>query len=148
MKVFIGSDHRGFEYKSDISLWLESNGYDVVDKGANDIVLDDDYTLYALSVAHDVQKDPTFRGILFCGSGVGVSIMANRVRGIRCALGFDEAQVRHAVTNDHANILAIASEYLPIEKVKQLCEVFLTTEYNTDPRYLNRREALDRSLAV
>lgn len=146
MNVFIGSDHRGFEYKKEISLWLGSKGYDVVDKGANDIVLEDDYTFYALSVAQDVQKDPTSRGILFCGSGVGVSIMANRVRGVRCALGFDGAQVRHAVTNDHANILAIPTEYLTIEKVQELCEIFLTAVQSNEPRYLRRREALDRTL--
>ncbi|KXK08453.1 MAG: Ribose-5-phosphate isomerase B [Microgenomates bacterium OLB22] len=147
MKVFIGADHRGFEYKGELVSWLSSQGHEVVDEGADTFMQDDDYTSYAAAVAKSVRRDPSARGVLLCGSGVGVSIMANRMKGVRCALGFQEEQVRHAVTNDHANVLAVASEFTTLEQVQRLCEVFLSTDYTMDPRYIRRTEALDQSVA-
>ncbi len=82
-------------------------------------------------------------GILICGSGVGVSVMANRFKGVICALGFDPDQARHARTNDHANVLSIPSDYVDFEKAKAIVEAFLKATPKTEEKYLRRAKKLD-----
>lgn len=112
MTIFIGADHRGFELKNKLIEYLQEKNIRVEDLGNYQYEPLDDNPDFAKKVAQAVLQNPhEFLGILICGSGVGVSITANRFKGIRCVLGFNENQVRHARENDHVNTLALPSEY-------------------------------------
>jgi len=143
MKIYIGADHRGFELKSKLVEWLRAQNHDVEDCGNTKHDPVDDYVDFANNVAMSVIANPNSLGIVMCGSGVGVSVAANRHKGIICALGFDTHQVTHARQNDHINMLSIPSEYVDFEKTKELIVAFLTAQPKTDEKYLRRKEKLD-----
>ncbi|OGK19947.1 hypothetical protein A3C23_04575 [Candidatus Roizmanbacteria bacterium RIFCSPHIGHO2_02_FULL_37_13b] len=171
MKIYIGSDHRGFELKNKLVGWLKEQDHEISDCG--NLVYDpqDDYPDFARKVAqnvttstvilnsiqdpintnkmpkqirHDIKTAPSESlGILICGSGVGVSVMANRFKGIICALGFNVDQVSHARENDHINILSIPSDYVTEEQAKAMINAFLTATPKTGEKYLRRLKKLD-----
>ena len=104
----------------------------------------DDFPDYSKKVAQAVLQNPEeLLGIVICGSAVGVSISANRYEGIMCALGFDIAQVKSAREHDHINVLAIPSDYVDLEKAKQLIHAFIETKPNYDEKYLRRIRKVD-----
>lgn len=145
MTIFIGADHRGFDLKNRLIDYLQEKNIRVEDMGNYDYDPLDDYPDYAKKVAQAVLQNPQmFLGIVICGSGVGVCVAANRFKGIRCAVGFDEHQVKHARENDHANVLSIPSDYINIEKAKALVDNFITTKPKEDEKYLGRIKKLDK----
>lgn len=142
MKIFIGSDHRGFTLKNKLVEYLSLN-HEVIDCGNNTIDINDDYPDYAKLVASSVAKDPSSLGIVICGSGIGVCIAANKIKGIRCGLGFETDQIKHARENDHINILALSSDYLDFEKNKTITDTFLNTQVKNEDRFLRRINKID-----
>jgi ribose 5-phosphate isomerase B len=138
MTVYLGADHRGFAQKEALKQWLIAEGYVVIDCG--NFVLDpnDDNPQFAIAVAQRVQQDSDSRGIVCCGSGVGVSIAANKVKGIRCGLLFDVKQATAARKDDDINVLALASEYTDHEYAKEIVTAFLTTSFSGEERYRRR----------
>ncbi len=144
MKIFIGADHRGFELKQYLKDNLEKNNYSVEDKG--NLVLDpqDDYPDFAYKVAEEVQKGKGL-GIIICGSGVGVSIVANRLKGVRAALGFNKDQVKKARQHDHCNVLCLPADYIEKELALELVKTFLNTTPLQREKYLRRIKKIDRS---
>lgn len=149
MKIFIGSDHRGFELKGKLIDWLKSEGHEVEDCGNSKYDPLDDYVDFANCVTDAVCQvrqstgDNEVLGIVICGSGVGVSVAANRHKGIICALGFDSHQIAHARRNDHINVLALPSNYVEFEKAKEIVMAFLTAKPKSDEKYLRRAKKLD-----
>lgn len=144
MTIFIGTDHRGFELKNKLMEYLQEKNIRVEDMGAYEYDAEDDYPDFSMKVAKAVlQKPEEFYGIVICGSGVGVSIAANRFKGIRCVLGFDPEQVKHARENDHVNVLAIASEYADFEEAKAMINAFLEGQQIMKEKYLRRAKKLD-----
>ena len=144
-KIFIGSDHRGFELKEKIKNWLSEWDYEFEDCGAHEYNKDDDYPDFATAVAksvlgHGVSKS---RGILICGSGVGVTIAANRFKGIRAALGFNPNQIRDSVNDEDANILAISANYTQENEVREIVKSFLETKFSGEERHIRRINKLD-----
>ena len=111
---------------------------DVIDVGAVNYMAEDDFVDYAKQVAREVGGDKEVRGIVFCRNGVGVSIVANRFEGVRCALGFDVEQVRKARTDDDVNCLAIAADYSSEKVIKEMVEVFMKTEFSGEERFVRR----------
>ncbi|GIT43388.1 MAG: hypothetical protein Ct9H300mP11_13240 [Chloroflexota bacterium] len=97
MKVAVGADHAGFDLKGEIVSWLQSQGHQVSDVGAHTMDPNDDYPDFALAVADSVLAGNTERGIVVCGSGVGASITANKVKGIRACLCHDSYTARQGV---------------------------------------------------
>jgi len=143
--IYVGADHRGFELKAKINKWLQGRGYEFEDVGAFEYDRGDDYVDYAIDAAQGVAKHPhANRGILICGSGVGVAVAANKVRGIRCGLGFEADQVHSARKDDDINILALASDNTEEAKALQLVEKFLQTEFVESENYLRRTEKIER----
>jgi ribose 5-phosphate isomerase B len=138
MKIYIGTDHRGFELKNKLSDWLSSEGHDIEDCGAHELNQEDDYPDFAKEVSRKVADEVESRGIVICGSGAGVEIVANKIKGIRCSIGFDKEQVRKARTDDNINILALASDYLDFEKAKDLISIFLETEFDPSENHTRR----------
>lgn len=145
MTVFIAADHRGFDLKNKILEYLHEKNIRIEDLGTYQIDPLDDYPDFASKVAQAVLQNPKeYLGIVICGSGVGVSIVANRFPGIRCALGFRNDQVAHSRTNDHINVLSLPSDYIDFETTKELVDTFLQTPINPLEKYLRRIEKLDR----
>lgn len=142
MKVFIGSDHRGFELKGQLKIWLESNGYEAEDCGAFEYNKDDDFVDFAIDVSRKVSSEEGSRGVLICGSGAGVEITANKNKGIRCALGLNPEQIMHVRQADDANTLALASDYTGREQAEQIVKAFLETEFDPAERHQRRLEKI------
>mgnify|MGYP001567410164 CR=1 FL=1 len=141
--IFIGADHRGFELKAKIAKWLAGRGYEFEDVGAFEYDHEDDYADYAILVAQKV-AERNKRGVVICGSGVGVDIAANKVKGVRCGLGWEEDQVHAARKEDNINALALAADNVDEKKAMKLVETFLETEFVETDRYLRRVEKIAR----
>src|SRR5262249_37455800 len=109
MKIYIGADHRGFELKQKLVMWLLLH-HPIVDMGTRTFDKTDDYTLYAEKVAAAVSAETTSRGILLCGSGVGVDVVANKKDGVRASIGLSPAQVKEGRADDDMNVLVIAAD--------------------------------------
>lgn len=145
MKVFIGADHNGFELKNQLVAYLKSKDIEVGDMGAYEHDPLDDFPVFAKRVAAEVQKNhEEDRGIVLCGSGIGVAIAANRFKHIRCALGFDKTQVQHGRANDHINMLALPSDYLSLEQAQEFIDLFLETPIKPEEKYFRRSTQLDQ----
>ena len=143
MKMVIGADHGGYQVKEMVREWLVDTGVEVRDVGAVNYAEEDDFVDYAERVAREINGDKEVRGIVFCRNGVGVSIVANRFRKVRCALGFDVEQVKKARTDDDVNCLAVAADYSSEETVKEMIEVFMKTEFSGEDRFVRRLLKLD-----
>lgn len=138
MTIILGADHRGFALKETLKKWLEESGYPVIDKGAMQYENGDDYVLFAKSVATAVLENPENYGIVLCGSGVGVLMVANKTKGIRCGLGITKEQVIAARRDDDIAILALASDFTSEESAKEMIEVFLKTPFSQEERHKKR----------
>lgn len=144
MTVFMGADHRGFELKNKLVEYLQEKNIRVEDLGNYEQDPHDDYPDFGFKVAQAVLQNPEeFVGILICGGG-GIEIAANRVKGIRCALGFDLKQVQHVRENDHVNVLALPADYISFETATQFIDTFLSTPLKDEEKYLRRVRKLDQ----
>lgn len=137
-KIFIGSDHRGFELKNKILEKLRKHNYTVIDLGAFNYNPDDDYPDIAYQLALEVAKHKDSKGILFCGSGIGVCIVANKVKGIRAGLGLDPEIVKKAREDDDINILCLPADFLDENKAFYLIDIFLNTDFKKETKYIRR----------
>jgi ribose 5-phosphate isomerase B len=128
MRIAIGSDHAGFELKERLRDKLRAEGHEVEDFGtaSTESV---DYPDFAAEVSKAVVAGKAERGILVCSSGVGMSIAANKIHGIRAALGTHEEEVGYVRRHNDANVLAIGAKYTEPALAERLSEVFLTTEF-------------------
>lgn len=141
--IFIGADHRGWELKGKVAKWLAGRGYEFEDVGAYEHDISDDYVDYAIEVGVRSQRVGG-RGIVICGSGVGADIVANKVLGVRCGLGWEVDQVHAARKDDNINVLALAADNMEEEKAFKLVETFLETEFVESDKYLRRIEKISR----
>jgi ribose 5-phosphate isomerase B len=143
--IYIGADHRGFELKAKINKWLAGREYDFEDMGAFEYDNSDDYVDYAIAVAQKVAVSAEKHwGIIICGSGVGMSVTANKVRGIRAGLGFAPDQVHAARKSDNINVLVLPADNIGEVEMLALIEEFLTTEFVKSDNYLRREEKITR----
>ncbi|GAA5346624.1 ribose 5-phosphate isomerase B [Planifilum fimeticola] len=128
MRVIIGSDHGGFRLKQEIRNLLEEMGiaYEDVGCDCSDSV---DYPDYALPVAERVAKGEFDRGILVCGTGIGMSIAANKVKGIRCAVVSDEFSARMSREHNDANVLALGERVVGPGLAREIVRIWLTTDF-------------------
>ena len=144
MKVYIGSDHRGYELKEKIFQWLVDAEYEIEDYGAYEYDSDDDYTGFAEKVASVVADDSEAMGILLCGSGVGVDVVANKFDGVRASIGKNNNQVRAGRSDDDMNVLVIASDYTNEEEAKTFVDTFLKTEFSGKERHKRRLAEIEK----
>lgn len=128
MKIAIGSDHAGFELKEQLRETLRAAGYEVADLGTASTE-STDYPDYAAAVARAVRDGQADKGILVCSSGVGMSIAANKIKGIRAALGTNPEEVSFVRRHNDANVLAIGAKYTSAALAGELVNLFLTTEF-------------------
>jgi ribose 5-phosphate isomerase B len=142
MKIYLGADHRGFKMKEQLLPWLEDQGHEVIDCGNDKYDPADDFPDYSLAVAKKVQQDNEAKGIVICGSGVGVNIAANKVTGIRASTGINAEEVKHARQHDDLNILAISADHSTLSEVQEMVGVFLTTAFEPEERFLRRLQKI------
>lgn len=144
MKVFIGSDHNGFQLKGVLLEHLKKSGYDVEDDGDEHLNPEDDYPVFAAKVVGSMKAaGESARGILICGSGQGMCMAANRFKGIRALLGYDQDSVRSARNDDDANILCLPSRVLKEDAAFMLVETFLQTPFAGAARFKRRIKEMD-----
>ncbi len=138
MKIFIGADHGGFALKEKIKAWLVQMGHDVEDCGAFQLEAEDDYPDFSFPVAEKTAQNPDALGILFCRSGAGVVIAANKVKGVRAVDVASVDMARTARQENHANVIGIAGDFLSEEKVQEIISTFLTTPFSEGDRHARR----------
>lgn len=138
MKVHIAADHRGFTLKEELKAVISSLGHDLIDHGNTQYEPSDDYPDFSVSAAQAVALDDEARGIVICGSGVGVCVVANKIPGVRCVLGFNPDQVRHARESDNVTVLALPADYVRLDAAIQLVSIFLETPFAEDSADIRR----------
>ncbi|MBX4191429.1 MAG: RpiB/LacA/LacB family sugar-phosphate isomerase [Candidatus Doudnabacteria bacterium] len=138
MKIYIGSDHGGFKLKEEIKEWLKEWNFSFEDLGAHQYIQDDDYPDYAWPVAVKVGHEKNSMGILICRSGQGECIVANKAKGARAALAWNEKTAHSARNDDDANILCLAADYTSLEIAKKIVHMFLTTPFDHNERFVRR----------
>lgn len=138
MKIYLGADHRGFEQKNQLAEWLSDQGHTVVDLGPNELVADDDYPDYAFAVASAVVADSTSLGIGICGSGVGMAIAANKVRGMRAGQARDPELAAVGRSDDDTNFLALSSDYNDIKDNIEVVKAWLASGFSGEERHQRR----------
>ena len=138
IKVYLGSDHGGFELKGKMKEWLKEWGYEYEDCGNTVYDKDDDYPDYAFAVARKVTEDKDSMGILGCRSAAGVVIAANKIKGVRAGGAHNIKSAKHMREHNDANVLAVSGDWLDEEQAKGIIEVFLRTKFSGDERHVRR----------
>jgi ribose 5-phosphate isomerase B len=143
MKIAIGSDHAGFELKQTLVDHLKKKGHQVEDLGAPNAE-PSDYPLYAEKVAEAVASHEAERGILVCGNGIGMSIVANKIPGVRAALVFTEKMAEQTRTHNDSNILSLAGRDLPMDTNVKLVDIWLNTPFSNVDRHIRRVQEIEQ----
>lgn len=148
MKIFLGADHQGFHLKEKIEAYLAKRGYDVTDIGSNELNPEDDFPQFAQIAAmkvlgEDEKSDP--RAILICGGGQGMSMAANRFRGIRASVIWDSYEAKMTRHDNDSNVLCLPSRVLDddAELWKDVIDTWLKTPFGNAARFRRRNAELD-----
>ena len=143
MNIFVGADHGGFKYKQAVLQEIQDLGHKAVDKGAFELDPDDDYPEYGFLVAEAVSEEPDqSKGILLCRSGGGMTIAANKVKGVRAVQARSSEEVLHACLHNNANVLTLSADWTSEPEVLELVEIFLSTHFSDEARHQRRVEQI------
>jgi ribose 5-phosphate isomerase B len=140
MKISLGSDHAGFEYKQAIAEMLRTQGHEVIDCGTHSAD-STDYPLWCIPAAEKVANGEADKGIVFGGSGNGEAIAANKVKGVRCAIAWSDDTARLGSEHNNANVLSIGERMVSLETAKRLVDIWLSTPFEGG-RHFKRIEEL------
>ena len=143
MRVHIGTDHAGYELKEQLVKHLEEKGYEVKDHGAHEYDSLDDYPPFCLEAAEAVVAEPGSLGVVIGGSGNGEQMAANRVKGVRAALVWNDSTARLAREHNNANVVSIGARQHSVEECFALVDVFLETPFSQDERHQRRISLMD-----
>ena len=149
--LFIGADHRGFEKKNKLLAALahiEDFPLETFDLGPYTYIEDDDYNDIAVTVSRSVLRNPNSFGVLLCGSGVGVSIQANRMKGIRAFVANSPAVVKLAREHNDANIICLSADNLTVEDIVAAIRIFISTKFSGAARHARRNSRLDEDIKL
>ena len=138
MRIGIVTDHGGFPLKEEIVKRLQETSHEVLDLGAHTLKQDDDYPDFVVPLARAVAEGKVDRGIAVCGSGVGASVCANKIAGVRAALIHDHFSARQGVEDDHMNIICMGGRTVGPEVAWDLVQTFLAAEFSKAERHLRR----------
>jgi RpiB/LacA/LacB family sugar-phosphate isomerase len=143
MKIFIGSDHRGFQLKKKMDAALKSLGHQVVDMGTHDESTACDYPQVALQVAQEVVRHSASRGILLCMTGIGHSIAANKVPGVYAALVYNKEAALLSRQHNDSNVLVLGSKFVDEANMMEIVKIWLSTDFEGG-RHLRRKEQIQK----
>jgi len=137
MQIYIGSDHGGYEMKGSLKEHLVERGHDVTDLGcfSMDSV---DYPDIAREVCEKVSENPSARGVLVCGTGIGMQIAANKIPGIRATVATDEHMAEMSRRHNDANVVTLGGRTCDIEMAKKIVDKFMTTDFENEERHVRR----------
>jgi ribose 5-phosphate isomerase B len=138
MRVGIAADHGGYGLKEELVSHLHKAGHEVIDMGAHELSPDDDYPDFVIPLAEAVAEGKVQRGVAICGSGVGASVCANKVPGVRAALIHDHFSAQQGVEDDHMNVLCMGGRTMGAAVARDLVDTFLTAEFSKGGRHLRR----------
>jgi len=138
MKISIGADHAGYDMKQQLIELIRKLGHEVHDVGTFEPGKPDDYPDYAVLVAQDIRSGAAERGILVCGSGVGVSVAANKFKGIRAAMCHDHYSAHQGVEHDDMNVLVLGARIIGPMTAEDAAEAFLKAQFSGEERHLRR----------
>ena len=146
-RLFIASDHRGFADKQRLLKTLGNSNvkdaYEIVDLGPATLKPEDDFNDAAINIARSVRANPASRGILICGSAHGISIQANRFKGIRAICGYTPELVHIGRLHEDANVLCLSSDFMDDATIDRSVSMFLSAEFLPEERYIRRNARLD-----
>lgn len=138
MRVGIATDHGGFDLKEELVAHLREVGHEVLDIGAHSLSPGDDYPDFVIPLAHAVATGKVDRGVATCGSGVGASVCANKIPGIRAGLIHDHFSAQQGVEDDHMNIICMGGRTVGPAVARDLVDTFLVAKFSRDERHLRR----------
>ena len=138
MRVYLGSDHAGYELKQHLVQWLTSAGHEPVDCGPHIYDAVDDYPPFILRAAERTAADPEGLGIVIGGSGNGEAIAANKVKGVRAALAWSVQTAELGREHNNANVVSVGARMHSLDEATKFVEVFLNTPFSQDPRHIRR----------
>lgn len=144
MKVYLASDHAGFELKEKVKKFLLEQGYEIEDCGAYALDPNDDYPDFCGKAAQQVAEHPGSFGIVLGKSGAGEAIVANKIKGVRAFLGINEENVKLAREHNDANVLSLGSALVGEELAKELVKLFLETPFSGEERHKRRIEKIKK----
>ncbi|KKS82621.1 MAG: hypothetical protein UV58_C0008G0008 [Candidatus Wolfebacteria bacterium GW2011_GWC1_43_10] len=143
MLIYIAADHRGYNLKEILKKHLQNSGYEAVDFGNDKLDENDDYVDFAAAVAKEVSRDISLgRGILICGSGVGMDVVANKFRNVRASLCFSTDHAQTARAHDNSNILVLPADFVDEETAKKIVSIWLQTQFDNDPDHSRRLQKI------
>jgi len=137
VRIVLGSDHAGFEMKQELAAFVRSLGHEVLDVGTNGTA-PVDYPDFAEAVGMAIRSGQADRGILICGSGVGASVAANKIPGIRAGLSHDSYSAHQGVEHDDMNILVLGSRIIAGELAHDLVRIYLAAKFSGEERHVRR----------
>ncbi len=143
MRIAIGADHAGFTMKQDLGAQIRKLGHESLDMGAHSIEPSDDYPDFAEAVARAVVEGRADRGVLICGSGVGVSVAANKIPGVRAAVCHDAYSAHQGVEHDNMNVLVLGSRVIGPELARELVRAYLAAQFSGEERHRRRLAKVD-----
>jgi len=137
MQIYIGSDHGGYEMKNTLKEYLVAGGHDVTDLGcfSTDAI---DYPDIAREVCEKVWENPDSRGVLVCGTGIGMQMAANKIPGIRATVATDENMAEMSRRHNNANIITLGGRTTEIDMAKKIVDKFMTTDFENEERHVRR----------
>ena len=138
MRVGIATDHGGFGLKEELAAYLREGGHEVVDVGAHSLHPGDDYPDFVIPLARAVAEGKVDRGIAVCGSGVGASVCANKIPGVRAGLVQDHYSAHQGVEHDDMNILCMGGRVVGLEVARDLVDAFLAARFTQEERHVRR----------
>lgn len=138
MRIAIAGDHAGLDLKNEMADFARKLGHDVHDLGAHEYVATDDYPDFAELVGNALQQGQADRGILICGSGVGVSVAANKMKGVRAALCHDTYSAHQGVEHDDMNVLVLGARIIASALAEELVRAFLNANFTQEERHARR----------
>jgi RpiB/LacA/LacB family sugar-phosphate isomerase len=141
MKIAIGSDHAGYDLKEYLKKYLSSQSHEIIDTGTHSNERAD-YPDYAIKVAEKILTNETEKGILICGSVVGMSIAANKIKGIRAGLCHDTYSAHQSVEHDNINILCLGSRIIGTELAKEIVINFINAKFTGEERHRKRLQKI------
>lgn len=130
--IAIGSDRRGFDYKQRLIGYLKNSGYEVLDVGPFDDCIPYDYPVFGELVGKAVSSKKASFGVVVCGTGIGISIAANKVKGVRCGMAYDDEVAAWMRKHNDANVIAFGQDFMKYDDVKRRLDIFLNTNFLGD----------------
>lgn len=144
MKIYIGCDHGGLDLKNSLIKYLKEEGHEIEDVGT--YTYDScDYPIYGRAVAEAVRDKKCDRGIVICSTGIGISIAANKVKGVRCALVTDVTSARLTREHNDTNVLALGQKNVTLDRAKEITKIWLETPFSEGERHQRRINMIEEA---